>query len=194
MMRVSRAEILEVQSTRILKVIRATIDPRITTNYMGDMSPHPGNIATVIQMGDDPDDLVVVALDDGVERTSQPGERRIYSYDPDGNVLASIALNQDSEVVINEGGDWAVQFTEMKAAFDELKTDFNNFVTSTYNTHIHTTTATIKATDVLGVIATTTSTGTETSADMTGAKIEKVRVPATTSTGTETGADMVGVP
>jgi len=177
MMRISRAEILEVQSTSILKVIRATIDPRIITNYMGDMAPHPGNIAIVVQMGNDPDDLVMVAVDDGVERTSQPGERRTYSYDPDGNVLASIALNQDSEVVINEGEDWAVQFTEMKAAFDELKTDFNNFVANIYNTHIHATTATIGATATPGVIGATTSTGTETSADMAGAKIEKVRVP-----------------
>jgi hypothetical protein len=176
---VTRAEILEVLEEKTLKVIRATVDPRTCKNFMGDKIPHPGGIALLLQAGDDPDDLLMVAYDDQVERQAKAGEERVYSYDKDGNVLASVYCNAQEETVINAGEDWAIQFTEMKKAFDQLKADHDNLA-SLYNAHIHITTATVglaPPVGTIGVIAPTLSTSTPSTADMTPAKLEKVRVP-----------------
>jgi len=176
MSNITRAEIKEIISTRQIKVLRATIDPRTCENYRGDTSPHPDDIALLLQVGDDPDDLVVIGIDDTIARVSQAGEQRLYSYDESRNILASLYLNNNAEVVVNEGTDYAVAYTKLENAFNTLKQDFDNLVT-TYNTHIHTTTATVGASATPGVISPTTSTGSPSTADITIAKIEKVRLP-----------------
>jgi len=88
-----------------------------------------------------------------------------------GNFVTSAA-----ETVVQDGTDYAVQFTAMKAAFDQLKNELNALVTA-YNAHIHITTATVGASATPGVIAPTTSTGTPPTADMAGAKVADVRLP-----------------
>jgi hypothetical protein len=85
--------------------------------------------------------------------------------DTDGKVTTSA-----SETVLQDGTDWAVQFTALKSAFDTLKGDFNNFLNITYNLHMHPTAA-------VGAPSVPTIIGTPTAADMSGAKVQKVRVP-----------------
>jgi len=98
------------------------------------------------------------------------GESAVYSKF--GN---EIRLNKDGELVFNSGTDYAVEYTELKKAFDELKQDFNTLV-GTFTTHIHTTTATVGATAVPGIIAPTLTQGVATDADMLESKVEKVRI------------------
>lgn len=74
------------------------------------------------------------------------------------------------ETVIQDGADWAVQYTALKSAFDTLKNDFNNFINITYNLHMHPTAA-------IGAPSVPTVIGTPTAADMTGAKVTDVRLP-----------------
>lgn len=90
-------------------------------------------------------------------------------------VTADAVITKSTETVIQEGEDYAVQFTAMKEAFDELKSELNSLVTA-YNDHIHVTTATV-GTGPVGVIAPTTSTGTPPVASMDGAKVDTVRLP-----------------
>jgi len=86
---------------------------------------------------------------------------------------ATAVITASTQIELNGNGNWAIKFTEMKSAFDTLKTDLNNLITA-YNTHIHVTTATVGATAVPGVISPTVSTGTPSAADMAGAKNAKV--------------------
>ena len=120
------------------------------------------------------------------------GELRLHSEDSDGNEIASIHLknNGDIEIVgngsstinlredgiieINGDSDYMVRFSELESAFNTLKSDLNSFIL-TYNSHIHITTATIGASATPGVIAPTTSAGTSSSADVSGAKIDNVK-------------------
>lgn len=88
-----------------------------------------------------------------------------------GNVVTSA-----TETVLQDGTDYAVQFTALKTAFDTLKSELNALVTA-YNAHVHITTATVGATPTPGVIAPTTSTGTPPVASMDGAKVAAVRLP-----------------
>jgi len=93
-------------------------------------------------------------------------------FTKDGLILGkgqiSIRISQD-EILLNEGTDYAVKYEELKKAFDELKSDFNNFVNITYNLHNHPTAAP-------GAPSTPSVTGTQSSADMQQAKVEKVRL------------------
>lgn len=109
MIMISRSEILEILDTKEIKVIRATIDPRNTNNFLdGDQTPHPGNVALLLQAGDDPDDLLVIAVEDGVGKTTDPGERKIYSYDADGNILCEIHLRADGTIKSVTTGDYII--------------------------------------------------------------------------------------
>lgn len=88
-----------------------------------------------------------------------------------------VIINTDVvELAEKDAEDFAVAFDDMKEAFDKLKDDLNNFMT-VFDGHIHTTTATIGATPTLGVIAATLTKGTPSQADMSGAKVDKVKVP-----------------
>lgn len=73
-----------------------------------------------------------------------------------------------------EGGDFAVRFNELKAGFDELKQNFNDFVSSSYNVHTHivTTPDTIN-----GTASPTTSTGTPSTASIDDSKVEEIELP-----------------
>lgn len=92
---------------------------------------------------------------------------------------AKIFFRNDGKIYLragNEGGDFMVRFNELKSGFDELVDNHNNLVTA-YNLHIHTTTATIGETAVVGVIAPTTSSETSSTASVDDAKIEDIEVP-----------------
>lgn len=84
----------------------------------------------------------------------------------DGNVITSAA-----ETVLQDGTDYAVQFTAMKSAFDTLKSELNTLVT-VFTAHVHP-----------GVLAGAASTGptptpgTPPAADMSGAQVSNVRLP-----------------
>jgi len=76
-----------------------------------------------------------------------------------------------SETVLQEGTDYAVEYTNLKAAFDKFKADFNTFVTVKYNVHNH-------PTAPPGVVSVPSVVGTSTSADMSDSKVDDVRVSA----------------
>lgn len=140
---------------------------------------------------------VAIAINDGLDVTElSEGERLAYSQDEDGvrrtEILqkadgdieirsinndevsqSSITFDNAGEATINDGEDWAVQFTAMKDAFDELKGDLNSLITvwnafaSAYVPGSPTATGTPPSAD----------TADSSSADMAGAKIESIRVP-----------------
>ena len=87
----------------------------------------------------------------------------------------TITLTAETVLELNGNADYAVRYNELKTAFDQLKSDLDSLVT-TYNAHIHITTATVAATAVPGVIAPTVSTGSPSTADMSGAKVDKVKI------------------
>ena len=111
--------------------------------------------------------IIIATHDYKIDKSLDKGEVIIYSVDDSGTILSSIYLNDDSEVVINEGTDYAVAFEDLKTAFDQLKTDFDN--------HIHAAGTLLDSTGApcSGSVATTTAS----TADIDPAKVEKVRLP-----------------
>lgn len=122
--------------------------------------------------------LTAVSVVDN-ETVEIKNEKCTIGIDVDGNVSIvtdGTVTTSAKETILQDGTDYAVQFTEMESAFNDLKNELNSLVTA-YNAHIHITTATVGATPTPGVIAPTTSTGTPPVATMAAAKIEDVRLP-----------------
>lgn len=115
-------------------------------------NPPDGSKVLVISNG--PAYKIAIAVDDLTALSIDIGERAIRAV-LDGAVKSSLLCKIDGDLVLNQGVDFAVQFTAMKAAFDQIVTD--------HNAHSHSS---------LGAPPTVLST-----ADMSGAKVEKVRIP-----------------
>lgn len=88
----------------------------------------------------------------------------------------SSVILDGTNATFHGGSDSAVAYTDLKSAFDALKSDLNALVTA-YNAHIHITTATVGTGGPIGVIAPTTSTGSPSAADMSGAEVATVKLP-----------------
>ncbi len=88
----------------------------------------------------------------------------------------------DSDKIIfkigdTEGGDFAVRFNELETAFNELKDDFNTFVNNVHNSSVvpHTHPGVTAGGSSTG--AATIVTGTQSTADITPAKVEEIEMP-----------------
>jgi hypothetical protein len=105
-------------------------------------------------------------------------------YDKDGNLFIygkdkDIKIYNDNgyflipsngNIELNGDQDFAVAYNDLKTAFDQLKSDFDNFVNITYNLHTH-------ATAPPGPISVPSVVGSSSTADMSGAKIDSIKVP-----------------
>lgn len=108
-------------------------------------------------------------------KESDYGEFRAFSTDSEGKELKTyIHLLNNGEIHLGGDDYSAVRYEELKAQFDKLRDDFNDLV-SKYNSHVHTTTATV-GTGPVGVISTTTSTGTLSTVDLTNAESKDIKL------------------
>lgn len=64
------------------------------------------------------------------------GELRLYSTDAQGSEKNYMWLKNDGNIEIGGSSDNMVRFSKLEQGFNELRSDFNTFVT-TYNSHTH---------------------------------------------------------
>lgn len=100
---------------------------------------------------------------------AQAGEKRFYSIGSGGDISFYIWLKNNNTCEIGGDDDFMVRYSELKAAFDELKGDFNSLIT-TFNSHVHS-----AVQPGSGVSGTSTSPGSSSTADISGAKISKIK-------------------
>lgn len=109
--------------------------------------------------------LIGVILESAI---AEEGEIRFHSEDADKAEQAYLYLTAGGELHLNGDADNAVRYSELETAFNELRDDFNNFITL-YNAHVHP-----------GVTSGSASTspppvsGSSSAADVSGAKIDNV--------------------
>ena len=96
------------------------------------------------------------------------GETTIYAKDSSGNTVFEIKLKNDGTCEFGGDSDFMVRFNELKSGFDELKSDFNNFINNTYNIHQHPTAA-------LGAPSPPTITGSSSFASIDSSKINEIK-------------------
>ena len=133
-----------------------------------DYHPLPGAKVMVAQVGNAW--KMAIVLDDGITPTAAGGERFLYSLTTAGALAALIKLRNDSTMELNGDADFAVAFNDLKTAFDQFQSDFNNFVTVKFNLHNH-------PTAPPGVVSVPSVTGAASTADIDPAKVATVKLP-----------------
>ena len=115
--------------------------------------------------------IVVAAYTYGVEPPANEGALKLYATDSDGTEKGSHLLDNDGTHVINNGEDWAVRYTALETAFNELKGQHNK-LQAAFDAHTHP--GVESGPSSTGMTA---ASGAESSADITPAKVEEVRLP-----------------
>ena len=114
---------------------------------------------------------LAIAVDDAIVPDVSEGEIKVYSINPATNTISAYALFKvDGSIELNGNTDFAVAFTDLKTGFDQLKSDFNTFVTTIYNLHNHPTAPT-------GPVSVPSVVGSSTSASIDASKVDSVKVP-----------------
>ena len=108
------------------------------------------------------------------ELAAADGEIRVFSIDSNGALQAYLFARNDGNLEVNGDADNMVRFSELETAYNQLKDDFDALV-QTFNTHIHTTTATIGSSATPGVISAPTTQGQTSTGDIAPAKIDNVK-------------------
>ncbi len=97
------------------------------------------------------------------------GESRMYSTDADGLLKFFLHLKNNGTAEFGGDADFMVRFSGLETAFNELKSDLNNLVT-TFNTHVHP-----GVTSGPSSTSPTPTPGTQSTADISPAKIEEIK-------------------
>lgn len=113
---------------------------------------------------------IAIANQDGISPQSGAGEKRLYSQSG-GSEAAYVYLRDDGKIEINGNADFAVAFNDLKSGFDQLKSNFNTFVTTIFNLHTHISSAPASPTGP------PVPTGSSSSASIDASKVEEVLLP-----------------
>lgn len=87
----------------------------------------------------------------------------------DGDVKLTMS---DIGITVNDGEDYAVRYSELETAYNDLKQTVNDLITA-YNSHTHV----LTLSSGTGTAASTATTATESTGDITGAKVEEILIP-----------------
>jgi hypothetical protein len=148
------------ENIRLLEVdlLGDSADTVLLLNICGDdTAPVVGDMVVVFDFGSF---RFSVAIWDLVAAAANTGDKKLYSRDSGGSIAATLNLLNSGQLELNGSGDFAVRYTALEAAFNQLKSDFD--------THVHG--------GVTGG-SSSTSTTTPSTADITGAKIDEIEVP-----------------
>ena len=102
---------------------------------------------------------IAIASDDDIVPSMAVGEKKIYSTES-GTIKAFINLLSTGVIELNGNADFAVRFTALETAFNQFKSDYNS------HTHVSVTS-----------LASPTPPLPQTTADMSGAKVDEVTLP-----------------
>lgn len=155
----------DVSGDSIVATLKGSADKGETSQVYGMPgfigNPTPGVKGIRIRIGSI--DVMIAALNYGVDLPENPGEAKVYSTDADGNEVASHVLNNNEEHVFNGGTDFAVAFEDLKAEFELIQDAWDTFA-SAYAPGGPTST---------GTPATASASG----ANIDNAKVDKIRIP-----------------
>jgi hypothetical protein len=129
-------------------------------------------------------DIVVGSMNYQIPIPENPGEKLLYSTDADGVIQCKLFLDAEGNFIFNDGSDFAVRYSALETAYNQLKTDFASLVTvvndnaALQGTHSHA--VTVDPGTHQGTAAATSTpgdTGSNSTGDITPSKIEEIKVP-----------------
>ncbi len=112
----------------------------LSASSVGDDSPPIENLRGIyVQTSQVGTPVLVGYINDN--QLAQPGEKRIFATDQNGNVILHFYMKSDSTIELGGTGNYAVKFNQLKTEFNELNDKFNDLVTN-FNSHVHAANAT----------------------------------------------------
>lgn len=172
------SQLIQQGRRRIKVLLNGRSDPRETNESMPfgiDGVPPENYRAIYAETAERGRNFVIGYINVNQLSTLNAGENHIYSTSEDGSkVAAFIKLLNDDTIEVLGSGDFFVRYNALETAFNQLRTDLNNFI-NIFNSHIHTTTATVGGGATPGVISAPTSSGTSSNADITPARIPEIK-------------------
>ena len=144
-------------------------------------NPASGTIGLRIHKGSL--DIVVGTMNYQIPIPENPGEKLLYSTDAEGVVKCKIFMDAEGNFIFNDGEDFAVRYSELETAFNQLKSDFDTLVSNynttvtTFNAHVHVVTTPDTINGTASPTLTPGANGSTSTADITPAKIEEIKVP-----------------
>lgn len=136
-----------------------------------DSVPTKNWIAVLSETMSNEDPVIIGYLNQNALSDLKEGESMIFNTDANGAIQGKIIMRNDATIQMLDGEDFAVRYTELEAAFNQLKSDFDNLVT-TFNTHVHPGVTAGSASTLV-----TTTTGQSSEADISGAKVDEIKIP-----------------
>jgi hypothetical protein len=115
--------------------------------------------------------IAIAAYTYGVEPPENEGALKLYATDADGVEVGSHLLDSDGTHVFNEGEDWAVRYSALETAFNELQGQHNK-LQSAFDLHTHGGVETGG-----GSTAIPAPSGAESTTDISAAKVEEILIP-----------------
>ncbi|MHA1379300.1 MAG: hypothetical protein ACTSRG_13030 [Candidatus Helarchaeota archaeon] len=112
-------------------------------------------------------------VSDNVSPDTNPGERRFFSVNSNGNLSAYTKLKNNGILELNGNNNFAVLYNELLEEFNKLNDKFNAHI-STFNSHTHPYQDTPVGPSTTSVTLTTSSLS---DADITNTKSDKVTLP-----------------
>lgn len=159
---------LERRIVKVLRMGKSDVQTSVEAMPYGiDSNPVKDMIAVWAETGEKGKTVIVGYLNKN--QLADVGEFRTYSTDSTGELKFYIWQKNDGSCEIGGDVDNMVRYSKLEEAFNQLKEDFNNFVT-TYNSHVHS-----GVTTGPGSSGTTPATGTTSSADISEAKIDEIK-------------------
>lgn len=139
---------------------------QLLTQAGEDTNPVNGSLVAILPMGEAW--KIGVAVNDGITPTMARGEKKVYSS-VGGTIKAFINWLVGGILELNGNADFAVRFTALETAFNQLKTELNTFM-AVYNLHTH-------PTAPVGPVSGPSAPGIAAAADISGAKVDTVKLP-----------------
>lgn len=139
-----------------------------TQEYGITSNPPVGSGAVVLYIGGNKDHGVVIKTDSGEFRVQSLKSGEVCIYSKFGQ---KILLDENGDIILNDGTDYAAGFTDLKTGFDALRIELNAAI-SVINTHVHSGVATGPASS--GPLVTPAIPAVAT---IDAAKIEEIKIP-----------------
>jgi len=125
-MNTSRGIVEKVIENNNVKVIVAGVDDVDLLNH-SNYNPNEGDEIIFLEVGDDPNDRILLAINDGIVKDIAQGDSILYSAKNE-SVTSSVKAKTDGSIVINDGTDFAVKYTELAESFEDLRDNHNTLV------------------------------------------------------------------
>lgn len=138
----TKSSLLEIESTQIEEYAGDTKGQSIVVTAKGaaekgetaqqygqhGLISHPAKNTIGLRLTQGSLDIIIAGLNYSVPIPENPGETLLFSTDANGAVKSKLYLDKNGDFIFNDGEDFAVRYSKLEEAYNELQSQFNAFI------------------------------------------------------------------